>query len=491
LKAAVDLVAGSHPDARRDRRRRAALALLAFAMLIVSLDQYIVIVALPDIGRDLGFSAQTLQTVVTAYAVASSGFLLLGGRTADLLGRRRVLVTGLALYASSALAGGLAQSPEMLLGARAVQGLGGALVFPTTLALVNVTFPEGRARNRALGVWGGAGAAGLVVGVLLGGVLTRAFGWRAVFLINAPLAAAALLLAFPLLDADVQRRNGRSFDLLGALSATGGITLLVVTLVNGPEAGWVSPVVLATAVAGLALLGALVLIERRAVDPLVPPALLSNRNVIAAVALTSMFAATFGSVLYFLSIYLQNVRGYDALQTGMAFLLPTVVVVTGSTVAGQLVTRFGLRRTLVAALAVGAVGAAALGLAMTDDSSYSALIPGLVALSIGDGVVFTAMFIAAATGVADRQQGVASGLASTGSGVGAALGLAILVLVANHGAGDNGGEGPPVATAEGIRTAVLAVAIGIVLTLLVASALRPAAGRLPRAAGRPRGCQPC
>jgi MFS family permease len=492
LEVAVGLVAGSRPDARRDlRRRNAALALLAFAMLIVSLDQYIVVVALPDIGRDLGFSAQTLQAVVIAYAVASSGFLLLGGRTADLLGRRRVLVTGLALYAAAALAGGLAQFPQMLLAARAVQGLGGALVFPTTLALVNVTFPEGRARNRALGVWGGAGAAGLVVGVLLGGVLTRAFGWQAVFLINAPLAAAALLLAFPLLAADVRRRNGRSFDLPGALSATGGITLLVFTLVNGPEVGWGSPVVLATAVAGLALLGVLVVIERRAVDPLLPPALLRNRSVVTAVALASMFAATFGSVLYFLSIYLQGVWGYDALQTGMAFLLPTTVVVTGSTVAGQLVTRFGLRRTLVAALAVGAVGAGALGLAMTEDSSYPALIPGLVALSIGDGVVFTAMFITAATGVPDRRQGVASGLASTGSGVGAAFGLAILVLVANQGAGDTGGEGPSVATAEGIRAAVLTVAVGIVLMLLVASTLRAAAGPPPPDVGRPRGCQPC
>jgi EmrB/QacA subfamily drug resistance transporter len=488
----MDLIAGSRPDTRRDRGRRgAALALLAFAMLIVSLDQYIVVVALPDIGRDLGFSAQTLQAVVTAYVVASSGLLLLGGRTADLLGRRRVLVTGLALYAASALVGGLAESPQMLLGARAGQGLGGALVFPTTLALVNVTFPEGRARNRALGVWGGAGAAGLVVGVLLGGVLTGAFGWPAVFLINVPLAVAALLLAFPLLDADVQRRDGRSFDAPGALSATGAITLLVFTLVQGPDAGWGSPVVLTTAVAGIALFGALVVIERRAVDPLVPPTLLRNRNVVTAFALAAMFAATFGSVLYFLSIYLQDVRGYDPLQTGMAFLLPTVVVVTGSTVAGPLVTRFGLRRTLVAALAVGAVGAAALGLAMTEDSTYPALIPGLVALSIGDGIVFTAMFIAAATGVPDRQQGVASGLASTGSGVGAAFGLAILVLIANHGAGHAGGDAAPVVTAEGIQTAVLAVAVGIVLTLLVASTLRPAAGPPPRDAGRPRGCQPC
>jgi MFS family permease len=291
------------------------LALLAFAMLIVSLDQYIVVVALPGIGRDLGFSAQTLQTVITAYAVASSGFLLLGGRTADLLGRRRVLVAGLALYASAALAGGLAQSPQVLLAARAVQGVGGALVFPTTLALVNVTFPEGPARNRAMGIWGGAGAAGLVLGVLLGGVLTRAFGWQAVFLINAPLAATALLLAFPLLEADVRRGNGRSFDLPGGFSATGGITLLVFAVVTGPDAGWGSPVVLAMAVAGLALLGALVVIERRSADPLLPPALLRNRNVVTAVALASMFAATFGSVLYFLSIYLQGVRGYDALRT--------------------------------------------------------------------------------------------------------------------------------------------------------------------------------
>jgi MFS family permease len=241
--------------------------------------------------------------------------------------------------------------------------------------------------------------------------------------------------------------------------------------------------------AGLALLGALVVIERRSADPLVPPALLRNRNVVTAVALALMFAATFGSMLYFLSIYLQNVRGYDPVQTGMAFLLPTAVVVTGSSVAGQLVTRFGLRGTLVGALTVGAVGAGALGLVLTEDSSYLALTPGLVALSIGDGVVFTAIFIAAATGVADRQQGVASGLASTGAGVGAAFGLAVLVLIANHAGGDTGGR--PIATVEGIRTAVLAVAIGIFLTLLIASTLRPTAAPLPRHAGRPRGCQPC
>src|SRR5262244_3549094 len=205
----------------------ATLALLSFAMLIVSLDQYIVVVALPEISRALGYSAQTLQSVISAYAVASSGFLLFGGRAADLLGRRRMLMAGLALYAVASLAGGLATGAEVLLVARAVQGLGGALVFPSTLALVNTTFAEGRDRNRALGIWGGAGAAGLVIGVLLGGVLTRTFGWEAVFLINVPLAAAALILAFVVIEPDRVTHSDRTFDVFGALTATGAVSFLV------------------------------------------------------------------------------------------------------------------------------------------------------------------------------------------------------------------------------------------------------------------------
>jgi MFS family permease len=437
-------------------------------MLIVSLDQYIVVVALPDIARDLGYSAQTLQSVISAYAVASAGFLLFGGRAADLLGRRRILTTGLALYAGAALAGGLATDPGMLLAARAFQGLGGALVFPTTLALINTTFVEGRARNRALGIWGGSGAAGLVIGVLLGGLLTRAFGWEAVFLVNVALAGPTLLLAFVVVSRDGEREKGRKFDLPGALSVTFGVTLIVVALVQGPALGWLSPVILVSAAAGLLLIGAFVIIERRSSDPLMPPRLLSNRNLITGVVIAFMFMATFGSVLYFLSIYFQEILGYDALQTGTAFLIPTAVVVAGSTAAGQLVTRFGLRRTLAAALVVGALGAVALGLAISPNGTYIELIPGLVALSIGDGVVFTTMFIAAATGISDRQQGIASGIASTGSGVGAAVGLAILVLVATAGLEGLSGEQLRIATADGISTTLFVVAGGIVLTFLVA-----------------------
>ena len=473
------------------RRKSAALTLLSAAMLIVSLDQYIVVVALPEIGRALGYSAQTLQSVISAYAIASSGFLLLGGRAADLLGRRRMLMTGLALYAVASLAGGLATGPGVQLTARAVQGLGGALVFPSTLAIINTTFAEGRDRNRALGIWGGSGAAGLVIGVLLGGALTSLFGWEAVFFVNVPLAGTALLLAIPLLDPGRPQDTKRFFDLPGALTATGAVTLLVFTLVQGPALGWTSPWIVMTAATGLLVLVAFVGIERRSPDPLVPPNLLRNRVLTLALAIAFLFMATFGSLLYFLSIYLQDVRGYDPLRTGLGFLLPTAVVVAGSTVAGQAVTRFGLRRTLIAALAIGAGGAIALGLGISTSGSYVALVPGLVGVSAGDGAVFTMMFIAAATGVPDRTQGVASGMVSTSSGIGAVVGLAVLVLVANARTSGQTGEELRAAVADGIRTTIFVIGGGILLTLLFALRLRsPAAlceaGPDPAVSGRRR-----
>jgi EmrB/QacA subfamily drug resistance transporter len=470
-------------DPPRERRQAATLALLAFANLIGALDQYIVVVALPEIGRDLGYSAQTLQSVISAYAVASGGFLLLGGRAADLLGARRMFITGLALYAGASLAGGLAPNPETLLAARAVQGLGGALVFPATLALVNTAFAEGRERNRALAIWGGTGAAGLVVGVLLGGILTHAIGWESVFFVNVPLAGLAAVAAPAVIPGDRAREVGRSFDLPGALTATAGITLLVFALVQGPRLGWGSPGIVASLAGAALLLGALVAVERRSRDPLVPLRLLTNRNLATASAIAFMFTATFGSVLYFLTLYFQEVHGYDALETGVGFLLPTGFVLVGSALAGQLVTRCGLRRTLVAALAIGAAGALALGLAMSPDGSYAVLIPGLVLLSIADGLVFTTMFIAAGTGVADGEQGVASAIATTSTSIGAAVGLAVLVLVANAGTDGLAGEALRTATADGLGSAVLVVAGGIAATAVVALNLRPEA--------RPRALTPC
>ena len=458
-------------DQTRDRRG-AILTLLSFAMLIVSLDQYIVVVALPEIARDLGYSPQNLQSVVSAYAIASSGFLLFGGRASDLLGRRRVLLFGLFLYCAASLAGGLATSPIQQLAARAVQGLGGALVFPSTLALINVRFREGEERNWALGVWAGAGAAGLVIGVLLGGALTSAFGWRSVFLVNVPLALFAIAAALVLIEADGIIDRSRAFDLPGAATVTGSITMLVIALVEGPNFGWLSLSTIGLLLAGVALGVAFVVIEKRSVDPLLPLAMLRNAWLRLALVVAALFMATFGALLYFLSIYFQDVLRYDALQTGFAFLLPTAVVVASSALAGHAVTRFGLRPVMIASLAIGALGALALGVTLRSDSSFLALVPGLITMSIGDGAMFTAAFIAAATGVPDRQQGVASGIVSTGQGVGAAVGLAVLVLIANAATHGLGGEELHIAKAQGIVHASYAIAGGIVLTLLIVIAFR-------------------
>jgi MFS family permease len=326
-------------------------------------------------------------------------------------------------------------------------------------------------------IWGGSGAAGLVLGVLLGGVLTQALGWEAVFFFNVPLAGAALVLAFALVPADRQFETRRRFDLPGALSATSGITLLVLGLVQGPNLGWGSPTIIASVIAAVLLLVGFAAIERRGRDPLVPPRLLANRNLATAMAIAFLFWATFGSVLYFLTLYFQDVRDYDALQTGVGFLLPTAVVVAASTLAGRVVTRCGLRFTLVTALFVGALGALVLSLAMSADGSYGALVPGLILISFGDGVVFTTMFIAAGTGVEDGEQGVASGIASTSTSIGASVGLALLVLVATSGTDDLAGESLRAATADGLRTALLVIAAGIAVTAFVALNLRPASGR--------------
>ena len=314
-------------------------------MLIVSLDQYIVVVALPDIGRALGYSVQTLQLVVSAYAVASSGFLLLGGRAADLLGRRRMLATGLVLYAVASFAGGMATGPATQLTARVVQGLGGALVFPATLAVITTDLPAGAGPQPRAGDLGCGRAAGLVVGVLAGGLLTRYLGWSAVFFVNVPLALAALAAAFVVVPRDPPRDRSRRFDLAGALAAMSSVTLVVWALVQGPELGWSAAPVSVPAVLGLLLGWAFTRIERRARDPLIPRALVGNRFVRLAVVLAFLFMATFGSLLYFVSIYLQNVLGYDALHTGLGFVVPTALVVAASALAGPVSTRIGLRAT--------------------------------------------------------------------------------------------------------------------------------------------------
>ncbi|WP_439679620.1 MFS transporter [Embleya sp. MST-111070] len=457
------------------RRPGAALALLAFASLITSLDYNIVYVALPDIGAGVGFSAQTLQWVVSAYAVVFGAFLLLGGRMADLLGRRRMFVLGMGLFAVASLAGGLAGAPGALIAARAGQGLGAALLFPATLSLVNTTFAEGRARNRALSVWAATGSGGLILGSLLGGVLTQALGWQAVFFVNVPLAGCAALLAFVALPADPDRAVGRRFDVPGALTATVGSTAVVFALVQGPEQGWTAPRVLAAGAVGIVALAGLSPIERHTADPLMPPHLPRNRNLGTGMAVTFLFMATLGTLPYFLTVYFQGVHGYGALRTGFAFLIPLGGGFLGSLLGGRAATRFGVRSTLLVSLAASALGVAAIGLGISAYGTYLDLVPGLLVFGLGQGVVYTTMFAATATGVPAPEQGVASGMASTGQQIGGAMGLAVLVALANSGTGGGrSGEALRVATAHGLRVAVFGAAVGAGAAALVALNFRRA-----------------
>ncbi|MES0030993.1 MFS transporter [Mesorhizobium sp. M0040] len=454
----------------------ATLALLAFAQLIISLDLNIVFVALPEIGAGLGFSGQTLQWVVSAYTVFTGGFLLFGGRAADLIGQRRVFIFALWLYALSSLVGGLAWSPEIIIAARAVQGIGAAFLFPATLSLINRLFAEGPERNRALAVWGGAGASGLTLGSLAGGFLTSAFGWPSVFYVNVLLAGIAIIAAFAIIPRDRKWHEQRSFDLPGALTVTAGATLLVFTLVQGPGYGWGSGAIIASALLAALFLIAFTVIEANSADPLMPLRLFHNRSLVAGMTITFLYMATFGALPYFLTVLLQNVHGFTALQTGLAFLVPSVAIATGTQAGERLATRFSTRSTLVGGMIVGAVGTALMVSGATAESSYLALVPGLIVSGVGQGIVWTAMWIAAASGVAHDQQGVASGMASTTLNVGNAIGMAVLIAIANSQIGELSGNALKIAVADGIQVAFWLAAAGIVVSLLAAMVL-PAKAR--------------
>lgn len=294
----MDTIQGRLAPARAAGRPGWALALLALAQLVFSLDLNIMFVALPRIGAALGFSSQTEQWVVSAYVVLAAGFMLLGGRISDVLGRRRAFVAALVVYALSSLAGGLAPDQAVVIVARAAQGIGGALLLPATLGLLTTLFEEGPQRNRALAVWSGAGASGLSIGALLGGILTQALGWPAVFFVNVPLAGLAALAALRVIPADGPRASRRRFDVAGALTVTAGATLTVFVLVQGPGAGWGSPLIIAAAALAVAFLAAFGFAEARRPDVLLPPRLLRNRSLRSGVATTALYMATFGTLPY-------------------------------------------------------------------------------------------------------------------------------------------------------------------------------------------------
>ncbi|MFJ1767920.1 MFS transporter [Amycolatopsis sp. NPDC088138] len=471
------------PASQPQQRVGPRLALLALGQFLVAVDYNIVYVALPDIGRALSFTPQNLQWVVTAYAVGFGGFLMFGGRAADRLGARRILMIGLVLFGGASLAGGFATDPGLLIGARAVQGLGAALLSPATLALINTNFAEGASRNKALAVWGSAGSGGLAAGALLGGVLTNAWGWQWVLFVMVPLALALAALAPVVLGADPRSRGEGGFDVLGAIIATAGSSLLVFGLVSGPEAGWGSIRSAGALVAGVVLLGVFVLVERNTRDPLVPMRLFANRGLLMSMLVILVFQSSLGGAYYLFTTYMQNVLGYSALSAGLAFVPLTIISATASLkLTAPLIGRFGIRTTLLIGMVINGAGMVLLAVGLATDGSFWMVLPGLVIWGIGGGTTFPAMYAAAASGVEPGDQGTASALATTSQQIGGAIGLAALIAIANAGLDFSAGPSPS-AVVDGLRTALLvagaATVVGGFLVLLVRKQKAAASAEVP------------
>ncbi|MGE8279940.1 MAG: MFS transporter [Stenotrophomonas sp.] len=451
---------------------RLALALLAMSQLIIAMDATIIFVALHEMGVQLHINAQQLQWVVSGYTVAFGGCLLLGGRAADLLGRRRMYRLGMLVFALASLIGGFSTNAGLLVAARAAQGLGAAVLFPATLALINTLYAEGAQRNRALAIWSMASAGGLALGTLLGGVLTQLLGWAWVLWVLVPLAAGCAWLSGYWLPRDGARPAARSFDLWGCLSVTLGGSLLVTTLVQGPEWGWIAPATLACLGLSLVLLAAFVVIEKRSADPLMHFALLQVPGLRASIGLTMLFMSSFGVQYYFLALYYQDGYGWSPLQAGLAFLPPTLVCTFGIRIAERMLMTRPPRQVLTWGLAGGALGIAAVAVALPHGSAYWPLLPGIVLLSLGQGMTWTAMWIVAGQGVPAAQQGVASGMAATAQQIGGALGLAVLVMVANAARGTTAADSAQ--ALQGLVNAQYGAALFALLGVVVALRLRQA-----------------
>jgi EmrB/QacA subfamily drug resistance transporter len=457
----------SRGDDAPARRRWLALAVLAVAQFMVFLDETVVNVALPSIKDDLGFSQAGLAWVVNAYMLSFGGLLLLGGRVGDLFGRRRLFLAGTALFAQASLLAGLAQSEGMLVGARALQGVGAALATPAALALVTALFPAGAERVKALGIWGALSGLGFAVGILLGGALTDLASWRWVFLINVPIAFAALAIV-PRLVAESRTAGRRGFDLAGAVTVTAGTTILVYALLKTSDYGWRSGATYALVVAALAVLAGFALIESRSAAPLIPAGFLHRRAALVPNVVQLLLGASAISTLFLLTLYVQQVLGYTPLEAGLAYV-PLAAGVAGATVlANHLVPRLGPRLVASGGLGTIAVGLVVLGHAPVAGDYLADVLPGLVLVGIGAGLSFVSITTAALARVDEEAAGLASGLLSTAVMLGGASGLAVLAAVASARSSDLLGSGstPLAAEVGGLQLAFL-VAAGVAFTASV------------------------
>jgi EmrB/QacA subfamily drug resistance transporter len=449
-------------------RRWIALILLCVAQFVVVLDASIVNVALPTIGNALHFSESDLPWVVNAYVLTFGGFLLLGGRMADLLGRRRVFMSGLVLFALASLAGGLAENSGQLIAARAVQGLGAAILSPAALSIVTTTFRDGAERNKALGVWGAVAGSGGAAGVLLGGVLTDGIGWQWVLWVNVPIGLIAAAVAPMLIAESRSEAETRHFDFAGAVSITAGLSLLVYALVDANNAGWGSTQTISLLAVAVGLIAAFVAIERRSAAPLVPFGIFRLRTLTGANVVGLLVGASLFSMFFFISLYMQQVLGYSAIKAGLSYLPLAVSIIVSAGVASQLVTKVGFKPVLAAGMAFIAVGLLWFSQISVDGAFASDILGPSLFAAVGLGFAFVPVTIAAVSGVPDREAGLASGLINTSQQIGGALGLAILSAISISVTGTS--RSPSVLT-DGFHDAFLAGAgfavLGLVATLFL------------------------
>jgi EmrB/QacA subfamily drug resistance transporter len=425
------------------RAKTLALLLLASTQFMIVVDASIVNVALPSIGTDLQFAQDDLSWVVNSYTLVFGGFLLLGGRLADLLGRRRLFMAGLLLFALASLAGGLASTDLQLIVARAFQGLGAALVSPAALSIVTTTFAEGAERNKALGVWGAVAGAGGAAGVLLGGVLTEYLGWEWVLWVNVPVGLLAVSLAPRLLPESRDDHEERSFDLPGAFAVTAGLAVLVYAVVDAERAGWDSLQTIGLGVLAIGLIAGFLLIESRARKPLMPLSTFRLRTLRGANVVGLLVGMALFSMFYFVSLYLQQVLGFDALEAGFAHLPLSIAIIFSAGAASVLVTRVGFKPVLIAGLSLVCLGLLWFSRVSVGGSfAADVLGPSLVA-AVGLGFSFVPVTIAAVSGTRPDQAGLASGLINTSQQVGGALGVAILASVATSVSGGVNPQGRP------------------------------------------------
>jgi EmrB/QacA subfamily drug resistance transporter len=449
-------------------KRWIALILLCVAQFVVVLDASIVNVALPTIGKALDFSESNLPWVVNAYVLTFGGFLLLGGRMADLLGRRRIFMAGLILFALASLFGGLATNSGQLIAARAVQGLGAAILSPAALSIVATTFRDGAERNKALGVWGAVAGSGGAAGVLLGGVLTDGLGWEWVLWVNVPIGIAAAAIAPSLIAETRDEGEIRHFDAAGAVTITAGLSLLVYALVDANSAGWGSTKTIGLLAVSVALLAAFVAIERRSRAPLVPFSIFRLRTITGANVVGILVGASLFSMFYFISLYMQQVLGYSAIHAGLSYLPLAVSIILSAGIASQLVTKVGFKPILAAGMVLIAAGLAWFSQISVHGSFLADILGPSLLAAVGLGLAFVPVTIAAVSGVSDEDQGLASGLINTSQQVGGALGLAILAAVSISVTGSS--LDPKVLT-EGFQSAFLVGAgfavLGLIATLVL------------------------